>query len=215
LSAAYGPAWSVSVEARLLREAGFEGKSLETWLRDGFFAQHCALFHHRPFIWQVWDGRPDGFSALVNYHMFGYRRLELLCYAYLGDWIARQTYDMKQGVDGAKERIAAAESLQKRLEIILQGEAPYDIFVRWKPLEKQPDGWEPDLNDGVRLNIRPFMTPPDIGRKGAGVLRDRPNIKWDKDRGKDTEISPWYHLDKGDRINDRHLTLAQKRDGTK
>ena len=25
-------------------------------------------------------------------------------------------------------------------------------------LAEQPIGWNPDLNDGVRLNIRPFMT---------------------------------------------------------
>jgi hypothetical protein len=60
--------------------------------------------------------------------------------------------------------------LKKRLELILEGESPYDIFVRWKPIEKQPIGWEPDLNDGVRLNIRPFMSVPDVGKKGAGIL---------------------------------------------
>ena len=37
---------------------------------------------------------------------------------------------------------------------ILDGEAPYDLFVRWKPLSKQAKGWQPDLNDGVRMNIR-------------------------------------------------------------
>ena len=26
------------------------------------------LFHQRPFIWHIWDGRRDGFHALVNYH---------------------------------------------------------------------------------------------------------------------------------------------------
>jgi hypothetical protein len=82
--------------------------------------------------------------------------------------------------------------------------------VRWKPLEKQPIGWDPDLNDGVRLNIRPFLSVPDVGKKGAGVLRDKPNIKWDKDRGKDVEAAPWYHLFGGDRINDHHLSLAVK-----
>ena len=62
--------------------------------------------------------------------------------------------------------------LQKRLEAILEGEPPYDIFVRWKPLHEQPIGWEPDINDGVRMNIRPFMAV-DLpgGSKGAGILR--------------------------------------------
>ena len=107
--------------------------------------------------------------------------------------------------------------MQKRLDLILKGEAPHDIFVRWKPLDKQPIGWEPDLNDGVRLNIRPFMSVPDVKKTGAGVLRDKPNIKWDKDRGKDVASAPWYELgpqyggNVGDRINDHHLTLAEKR----
>ena len=30
--------------------------------------------------------------------------------------------------------------LQQKLKRILEGEEPYDIFVRWKPLEKQPLG---------------------------------------------------------------------------
>src|SRR5262249_21006951 len=100
---------------------------------------------------------------------------------------------------------------KKRLELILAGESPYDIFVRWKPIEQQPIGWDPDLNDGVRLNIRPFLSVPDVGKRDAGVLRDKPNSKWEKDRGKDIESAPWYKVFKGDRINDNHLTLAEKR----
>ena len=74
------------------------------------------------------------------------------------------------------------------------------IFVRWKPIEEQPIGWEPDINDGVRLNIRPFMAQ-DIpgGKKGAGILRWKPNIKWSKDRGKEpsrpNEQYPWFWKD--------------------
>ena len=69
--------------------------------------------------------------------------------------------------------------------------------MRWKPLSQQAIGWQPDLNDGVRMNIRPFMAR-DIpgGKKGAGVLRAKPNIKWDKDRGKEPTRSkaeyPWF-----------------------
>ena len=44
----------------------------------------------------------------------------------------------------------------------------------------------------------------------AGILRKNPNIKWNKDRGKDVESAPLYHLFKGDRINDHHLVLAEK-----
>ncbi|MCB0188751.1 MAG: hypothetical protein KDE31_30990, partial [Caldilineaceae bacterium] len=64
---------------------------------------------------------------------------------------------------------------------------------------------------GVRLNIRPWLSVPDVGKKGAGVLRDKPNIKWGKDRGKDVESAPWFGVFGGERINDWHLTVAEKR----
>ena len=36
------------------------------------------------------------------------------------------------GVAGAEARLAAALDLQRKLELILEGEPPYDIYVRWK-----------------------------------------------------------------------------------
>ncbi|MBL1217604.1 MAG: SAM-dependent DNA methyltransferase [Planctomycetes bacterium] len=185
------------------------GTDLDTWLRTSFFEEHCKLFHLRPFVWHIWDGRTrDGFHALVNYHKLaesdgtGRKTLESLTYSYLGDWIGRMKDAVKQGEGGAEDRLAAALELQKRLVAILDGEPPYDIFVRWKPLAQQPIGWEPDINDGVRLNIRPFMVddlPKAVcrdRRTGAGILRWKPNVKWKKDRGKEPKRSrdeyPWF-----------------------
>ncbi|MDU8619647.1 N-6 DNA methylase [Pseudomonas syringae] len=214
LQAAYGDAWTTPLKNRLLETVS--SKSLSLWLRDKFFEQHCKMFQHRPFIWHIWDGLNDGFSALVNYHKLDKAGLERLIYTYLGDWIRTQQSGMANSEDGAQERLLAAEALKRELEAILEGEAPYDIFVRWKPLTEQPIGWTPDLNDGVRLNIRPFLYARDVGKKGAGILRWMPNIKWAKDRGKDVESAPWYTLglqyDEGEgaRINDHHLSLAEK-----
>jgi len=42
-------------------------------------------------------------------------------------------------------------------------------------------------------------------------LRDKPNIKWTKDRGKDVESAPWFHAFGGERINDHRLTLEEKK----
>lgn len=213
LAAALGSAWSPVLLDRLLAEVEFGGKTLEAWLRDGFFEQHCKLFHERPFVWQIWDGRKkDGFSVLVNYHRLDRKLLERLTYTVLGDWITQQQAGMKAGTVGAADRLAAATILKGKLEAILEGEPPHDIFVRWKPLEEQPLGWDPDLNDGVRTNIRPFVE--------AGVLRKNPKIKWSKDRGKEpqslrpADSFPWFWQDgkfTGDRLNDIHLTLDQKR----
>jgi len=193
---------------KLLAACGIELESdfdLDDWLRNDFFAEHCRLFHDRPFVWHIWDGRKrDGFHALVNYHKLaegggrGRRLLESLTYAYLGEWITRQRDGVKRGEGGAEDRLAAALELQKRLEAILAGEPPFDIFVRWKPLAEQPIGWEPDINDGVRMNIRPFLASdlPLGGRTGAGILRWRPKVKWDKDRGKEPDRPkaeyPWF-----------------------
>ena len=224
LHAAYGDDWHDGILTKLLAESG--STSLEDWLRNQFFEEHCKLFHHRPFAWHIWDGRKrDGFHALVNYHKLAEgdgkdrRLLESLAYSYLGDWIARQRDGVKRGEGGAEDRLAAALELQKRLVAILEGEPPFDLFVRWKPLEEQSIGWEPDINDGVRLNIRPFMGQ-DLtgGKKGAGILRAKPNIHWKKDRGKeparDQAQFPWfwkYGKFTGDRANDVHLTNAEKR----
>ncbi|HIF9170070.1 TPA: Eco57I restriction-modification methylase domain-containing protein [Photobacterium damselae] len=215
LVAAYGNEWNSSVDIQLLKAV--KAKDWESWLRDKFFEQHSKMFQHRPFIWQIWDGLKDGFSALVNYHKLDYKGLERLIYTYLDDWISSQKRDVADGVDGADIRLTAAENLKIQLEAILEGEKGLDIFVRWKPKEDQPIGWNPDLNDGVRLNIRPFMLAKDVGKKGAGVLRAKPNIHWKKDRGTDVASAPWFDLGleyggkQGDRINEHHLSLAEKR----
>ncbi|HRS75332.1 MAG TPA: hypothetical protein P5282_10370, partial [Anaerolineaceae bacterium] len=41
LAAAYGDAWSSDILAALLKSADHAGKTLETWLREKFFTQHC------------------------------------------------------------------------------------------------------------------------------------------------------------------------------
>jgi len=157
----------------------------------------------------------DGKTALPawsTYHMLNHVTLESLTYSYLQDWISAQAAAAKSSQTGADFRLSAAQELQGKLKLILAGEPPYDIFVRWKPLAEQPIGWNPDLNDGVRLNIRPIMA--------AGVLRKNPNIKWTKDRGKEPERDedeyPWFWKGKefvGDRVNDVHLTIAEKQAG--
>ena len=211
LAAAFGEEWSNAKEKELLLETAVASDArkaaanLSDWLRQNFFAEHCKLFQSRPFIWQIWDGNPNGFSALVNYHKLaapngqGRKTLELLAYTYLGDWIDRQKLDQAEGVNGADDRLAAALDLQGQLKKILDGESPYDIFVRWKPLHQQAIGWDPDINDGVRLNIRPFLNAQlrKGGKAGVGILRAKPGtIKWAKDRGKEPmrskEDFPWF-----------------------
>ena len=240
LKDAYGADWLDGVtERQLLADSGHGDSTLEEWLRDSFFEEHCKLFHHRPFVWHIWDGERDGFHALVNYHRLaapngeGARLLQKLAQTYLGDWIARCEADVKNDKPNAHKLLMAAKDLQADLLKILEGEAPHDIFVRWKPLHEQPIGWNPDINDGLRLNIRPFLTTRDVGKKGAGVLRWKPNIQWEPDSGDEAartksefpwlwSCSPEAHPEHvtdfaggaeftGERWNNLHYTLAAKK----
>jgi hypothetical protein len=217
-------------ERALVSAAGLEGsysKTLEDWLRDEFFEQHCIIFHDRPFIWHLWDGRHDGFHALANYHKLDYPMLQKLTYSYLGDWIQQQSDDAKSDKPGAATRLGAARILQTKLAAILEGEDPLDIFARWKPIKDQAQGWHPDLNDGIRQNIRPFLLAGDVGKRGAGLFRTVPLDLKDKDRGIEPIRSksdyPWFWCEEapcsdpvggeefiGSRWNNVHLTLAQK-----
>ena len=241
LAAAFGDAWNNGVLTKLLAEA--DSPSLDDWLRNRFFEQHCKLFRKRPFVWHIWDGNKDGFHCLVNAHRLtgpngeGRRTLEAITYSYLGSWIDRQRADQKEGREGADGLLAAALGLQDQLKKILAGEPPFDLFIRWKPLHEQPIGWNSDINDGVRLNIRPFMKAEirKGGKKGTGILRWKPNITWGKDRGKEpTDLKPklefpWFwscpgagmieeRIDfpgglkfDGNRWNDLHYTNACKK----
>ncbi len=237
LATAYGADWTPQRLTTLLT-AATEGRArdLDGYLRDHFFKRHVELFQNRPFVWHVWDGRQDGFHALVNYHRLaapdgeGRRTLEKLIFTYLREWIDRCRAEVKAGAEGAEGRLAAAEHLRGRLQAILEGEPPYDIFVRWKPLHRQAIGWEPDVNDGVRMNIRPFLTarPLDAKAAGACILRVTPRIKWDKDRGgephRPKDEYPWFwswdgktpnfqggETFDGNRWNDLHYDTETKR----
>jgi hypothetical protein len=201
LERAYGDEFSSGLLDRLLAGTGAGPKTLLEWLREKFFEQHVQLFQRRPFIWHVWDGRRDGFSALVNYHMLDRALLEKLTYAVLGAWIEMQQSQVTAGVAGADLRLAASRQLQQKLKLILMGESPYDVYVRWKSVAEQPVGWAPDVNDGVRVNIRPFVEA-DVLRLSANRMRGW--IKWGTDRGRS--------LDGRERDNDVHLTLKDKRD---
>ena len=205
LAAAFGTDWSDVLERRLVAEAdeALDKKiardgALEVWVRDRAFRQHCMLFGQRPFLWHISDGLEDGFSVFVHYHRFDRANLRKLTYTLLGDWLARAR------AENNALRYEKGRELQQKLENILEGENPYDIFVRWKSLAQQPLGWDPDLDDGVRQNIRPFVM--------AGLLTyDLSKILKDKDRGKDAVSAPWYNVFSGERRNDHHITLAEKR----
>ena len=123
-----------------------------------------------------------------------------------------------QSVERAAPRSAAPLEPHKRLIAILEGEPPFDLFIRRGPTEEQPNGWEPDIDDGVQPNIRPFLTQDLPGdKKGAGILRAKLNPHWKKDRGQETRLDetwfPRFWKDGrsiGGRVNNVRLTNTEK-----
>ena len=212
IRAVWGPDYGEGTIRELLAAEEARATDLGIWLADEFFDGHCRLFHQTPFIWHVWDGVRGGFSALVNYHRLcdgngaGRRLLEKLRDSYLGEWIAVQRRALAAGEAGAEDHLIAAEHLRGELTKIIEGDPPYDIFVRWKPHYRQPIGWEPDIDDGVRLNIRPFLAskPKNSGRRDGCILRVTPRVKKHAgaDRGteplREKEDFPWFWADDGD-----------------
>jgi hypothetical protein len=239
IRAAWGPDYTEDTIRELLAVEEAKSTDLGTWLADEFFDGHCRLFHQTPFIWHISDGARGGFSALVNSHRLceatgaGRRLLEKLRDSYLGEWIGAQRRALAAHEAGAEARLIAAEHLRGELTKIIEGDPPYDIFVRWKPLDRQPIGWEPDIDDGVRLNIRPFLAarPKDSGRRDGCILRVTPRVKKHAgaDRGaepyREKKDFPWFWAEdddvaitdfaggsefKGRRYNDFHYSRAFK-----
>jgi hypothetical protein len=164
-----------------------------------------------PLIWHVWDAHQQGFSALLNHHLLTREKLSTL-HLYLDDWIVQQERAVDPRNSDAVLKLAKAGALRTQLDSILEGESPYDIFVRWKPISQLPLDWGPDTNDGIRMNIRPFVQAEGlrIPRPNLGIIREA-------DRGKDVASTRWYKLGptcgepEGLRINDHHTTIAEQK----
>jgi hypothetical protein len=154
--------------------------SLEEWLNDVFYVHHDSLYKSRPILWHIASTQGSGacgFGALVRYHTFDYERLAKLRGTHLRDAIAH--FRREAGLAGQEGRIddrllwqgrqEEAELLDQKLQWIQEGinghPAPGDCRIRtpWKTEADQPQGWRPDLDDGVVVNIAPLQV--------AGVLR--------------------------------------------
>jgi len=155
-------------------------KSIKEWLEDIFFDYHASLYKKRPIIWHIASSQGHGdcaFGALVHYHKFDSDRMAKLRGSYLRDAIAHFRREAglaaQEGrTDDRQEwqaKLEEAEALDERLKWVQEGISGYPadgdcrILTPWKTEDERPKGWNPDLDDGVAVNIGPLQT--------AGVLR--------------------------------------------
>lgn len=152
------------------------------WLDNAFFEFHCTLYKNRPILWHIASSQgasPFAFGALVHYHRFDRNRMAQLRAQYLRDAIETCRREAaladKAGRTDARQdwqaRLEETQELDRRLQWVQEGrhdgpdggERDYRILTPWKTPEERPRGWNPDLDDGVKVNIEPLQK--------AGVLR--------------------------------------------
>ena len=155
-------------------------ESIREWLEDVFFDYHVTLYKKRPILWHIASSQGRGacaIGALVHYHKFDRDRLAKLRGSYLRDAIAHfrreaGLADQEGRTEDRQEwqaKLEEAQLLDQRLQWVQEGAeghpAPGDCRIRtpWKFENELPAGWQPDLDDGVAVNILPLQT--------AGVLR--------------------------------------------
>lgn len=156
--------------------------SLEEWLDNVFFEYHCSLHKSRPILWHIASAQgtsPFAFGALVQYHRFDKNRMSKLRANYLRDAIEefRREAGIADKAGRTEDRVEwqakleETQALDKKLQLIQEGhhegaeggDRDYRILTPWKKPNERPKGWDPDLDDGVKVNIEPL--------EKAGVLR--------------------------------------------
>ena len=181
------------VRTRLVRQLGDDGadafladlkrytkRDLADWIRRDFFKAHTKRFKNRPIAWHLRS--PEGaFEAIVLYHRLSRDTLAKLRVTYAGDRLARLRADQQRAKDANDSRtvtdlqvaIEDVEAFRTTLAAIEQGtELKHRIRCRWK--DETDTGrsgpYAPDIDDGVKVNIRPFQE--------SGLLPAKVISKW-------------------------------------
>ncbi|MCC7107423.1 MAG: hypothetical protein IT307_19980 [Chloroflexi bacterium] len=155
------------------------GRDLGDWLRRDFFKRHIRQFKRRPIAWHLVSPERT-FEAFVLYHRLSRATLQKLRAQYAGGLIARlRTEQERVRQRGASDlvsklqlQIEDVEEFRGRLEKIERGdELKFRVRCRWKgeEAEGRPGPYAPDIDDGVKVNIRPFQE--------AGLLAVKEVIK--------------------------------------
>ena len=188
LDAEFGPERGPSVEIEAGQILGWKpgdlwgqqkSTTLARWFERDFFKRHVSQFKRRPIAWHLTS--PKGtFQTIVYYHAFDKNRLTLLRARYVREALEslRKQLGEAQGAGTDRQalarvadievKIADVQSFDERLRRLLEGrDREARIWCPWKRSGEQPVGWDPDINDGVRVNIAPVQR---LGLLAANVL---------------------------------------------
>ena len=143
------------------------GRSIEDWLRKDFFRRHVQQFKQRPIAWHLVSPERT-IEVFVLYHKLNRATLQKIRAQYAGGLIARLQAEQARAkargdaanVNRLQIQIEDVEEFRSRIEAIERGEElQYRIRCRWKGEEDtgRPGPYTPDIDDGVKVNIRPFQ----------------------------------------------------------
>ena len=156
--------------------------SIGEWLENVYFEYHATLYKKRPIVWHLASSQgsaPFAFGVLCHYRKFDANRMAKLRSSYLRDAI--ETFRREAALAGREgraedridlqARLEEAQALDRKLQAVQEGhhdgseggDRDYRILTPWKSVEERPTGWDPDIDDGVKINIAPLQK--------AGVLR--------------------------------------------
>ena len=157
------------------------------WLESVYCEYHAGLYKKRPIVWHIASSQGSAsfaFGVLCHYHRFDANRMAKLRSSYLRDAI--ETFRREAALadrEGRAEdrielqaRLEEAQALDRKLQAVQEGhrEGPEGgdrdcrILTPWKSADERPTGWDPDIDDGVKVNIAPLQK--------AGVLRSAKGV---------------------------------------
>jgi len=168
LEAAFGPAVAYQLEQDA---APYLGRPLEEWLCRDFFARfHVKLYKNRPILWHL--ASPKGyFAVLLDYHRLTHDTLPRVQTLYLWPQMeevrtrltaARTALLSAQpavkAIADLEDELADLEECNARLERLIQGTVEVDL-PEWAngPYRNGVAPYNPDLDDGVRVNLLPLQ----------------------------------------------------------
>jgi len=158
-------------------------ESLGEWLHDAFFEFHNDLYQQRPILWHLASSQArnePGFSCVVHAHRFDADALAKIRSVHIRDRITTLRREAAQaGQDGKEsDRIdllllaEEVEAYDVKLKLLQEGahsgseggEHDFRILTPWKKPIDRPRGWQPDLDDGIKVNLGP-LARTDLLRK--------------------------------------------------
>ena len=139
--------------------------AINHWTAEHFFTRHLAETGREPEIWHI--ASPGGtFQALTHYKRATKDRIDLLRSEILRRQLDTLNRHLKTATKNKKgsqirrleEQIKDVRTFDIALGWLFEGTTPNArIWYPWKSPELQPQGWDPNFDEGIRANVAPLQ----------------------------------------------------------